>query len=83
MRLVNEYICRRLHRKESTDVVIQNVLRNVSFRAGGYKEMSSILADLPLVYPEPKCGGGELRGLSQLVQLYTGVQINFGDLTPY
>jgi hypothetical protein len=28
-------------------------------------------------------GGGELRGLSQRVQLYTGAQISFGDLTPY
>ncbi len=28
-------------------------------------------------------GGGELRGLSQWVQLYTGSQINFGDLTPH
>ncbi len=28
-------------------------------------------------------GGGELWGLSQWVQLYTGSQINFGDLTPY
>ncbi len=28
-------------------------------------------------------GGGELRGLSQWVQLYTEAQINFGDLTPY
>ncbi len=28
-------------------------------------------------------GGGELRDLSQWVQLYTGAQINFGDLTPY
>ncbi len=27
--------------------------------------------------------GPELRGLSQWVQLYTGAQINFGDLTPY
>jgi hypothetical protein len=27
--------------------------------------------------------GGKLRGLSQLVQLYTGAQINFGDLGPY
>jgi hypothetical protein len=26
-------------------------------------------------------GGGELRSLSQLVQLYTGAQINFRDLT--
>jgi hypothetical protein len=32
---------------------------------------------------EPKCGKGELRGLSQLVQLYTGAQINYGDLTLY
>jgi hypothetical protein len=32
----------------------------------------------------PNAGGGwHLRGLSQLVQLNTGVQINFGDLTPY
>ncbi len=28
-------------------------------------------------------GGGTLRGLSQWVKLYTGAQINFGDLTPY
>ncbi len=28
-------------------------------------------------------GRGELRGLSQWVQLYTGAQIIFGDLTPY
>ncbi len=28
-------------------------------------------------------GRGELRGLSQWVQLYRGAQINFGDLTPY
>ncbi len=28
-------------------------------------------------------GGGEWRSLSQWVQLYTGAQINFGDLTPY
>ncbi len=33
--------------------------------------------------PNAGGGGGELRGLSQLVQLYTGAQINFGDLTPY
>jgi hypothetical protein len=33
---------------------------------------------------EPYCGGrGELRGLSQFVQLYTGAQINFVDLTPH
>ncbi len=28
-------------------------------------------------------GGGELRGLSHWVQLYTWSPINFGDLTPY
>jgi hypothetical protein len=28
-------------------------------------------------------GGGKLRDLSQWVQLYTGAQINFGDLTQY
>jgi hypothetical protein len=28
-------------------------------------------------------GTGELRGLSLLVQLYTGAQINLRDLTPY
>jgi hypothetical protein len=28
-------------------------------------------------------GGGGLQVLSQIVQLYTGAQINFGDLTPY
>jgi hypothetical protein len=37
-------------------------------------EMSSILTD---------GGGGGVRGLSQCVQLYTGAQTNFGDLTPY
>ncbi len=31
----------------------------------------------------PNAGqGGELRGLSQWVQLYMGAQINFRDLTP-
>ncbi len=42
-----------------------------------------MLTNSPL---EPKMrgkGGGELRGLSQWVQWYTGAQINFGDLTPY
>ncbi len=35
-------------------------------------------------YMSPNAGGGrELRGLSLWVQLYTGAQINFGDLTPY
>ncbi len=28
-------------------------------------------------------GGPELQGLSQRVQLYSGAQINFGDLSPY
>ncbi len=33
---------------------------------------------------EPKCGGrGEMQGLSQWVQLYTGAQIYFRDLTSY
>jgi hypothetical protein len=42
-----------------------------------------LLTNSALVY-EPKCGGsGELRGLSQRVQLYTGAQINTGDLSPY
>ncbi len=35
-------------------------------------------------YMSPNAGGGgEVRGLSQWVQLYTGAQINFGDLTQY
>ncbi len=35
-------------------------------------------------YMSPNAGGvGELRGLSQREQLYTGAQINFGDLTSY
>ncbi len=45
----------------------------------------SWLTNSALVY-EPKCGergGGGLWGLSQSVQLYTGAQINFGDLSPY
>jgi hypothetical protein len=46
--------------------------------------MSSLLTNSAFVY-EPKCGGGGggLRGHSQWVQLYTGVQINFVYLTPY
>jgi hypothetical protein len=41
----------------------------------------SWLTNSAIVY-EPKRGGRvELRGLSQWVQLYTGDQINFGDLT--
>ncbi len=43
-----------------------------------------LLTNSALVFePEWGEGGGELRGLSQWVQLYTGAQINFGDLTPY
>jgi hypothetical protein len=43
----------------------------------------SWLTNSAFVY-EPKCGGkGELRGLSQWIQLYTGAQLNLGDLTPY
>ncbi len=35
-------------------------------------------------YMSPNAWGkGELRCLGQCVQLYTGAQINFGDLTPY
>jgi hypothetical protein len=33
--------------------------------------------------PNAGAGVGGLRGLSQWVKLYTGTQINFGDLTPY
>jgi len=46
--------------------------------------MSSILADQkrPRIWAQMQ-GDGELRGLTQGVQLYTGAQINFGDLTPY
>jgi hypothetical protein len=52
---------------------------------GGYKEMSSIwLTNSALVY-EPKCGGGGSQPSQPMstVQLYTGAQINFGDITPY
>jgi hypothetical protein len=35
-------------------------------------------------YMRPNAGGGgELQCLSQWVQLYTGAQINFGDLSPH
>jgi hypothetical protein len=56
-----------------------------TFYPGGYKEMSLYLGwpIEPLVYV-PKCGeggGGELRGLSQWVLLFTGAPINFGDLS--
>ncbi len=57
------------------------------FVSGDYKEMSSIVADQPIA---PSCmslnAEGEGVAGSQAmstVQLYTGAQINFGDLTPY
>ncbi len=34
-------------------------------------------------YMSPNVGEGGLQGISQWVQLYTGAQINIGDLTPY
>ncbi len=43
----------------------------------------SCLTNSALVYEPNAKWGGELRGFSQWVQLYTGAQINFGDLTPY
>jgi hypothetical protein len=52
----------------------------------GYKEMSSILPNQysTLVY-EPKWGGrgGVARSQPMSIQLYTGAQINFRDITPY
>jgi hypothetical protein len=49
--------------------------------------MSSILADQfrPHIWAQNEGGGGEVAGFSQSVQVYTGPQINFGDLhvTPY
>ncbi len=45
-----------------------------------------VYLDWPIApsYMSPNAGGGgELRGLSQWVKLYTGAQISFGDLTPY
>jgi len=45
--------------------------------------MSSILLTNGALECEPKWGvAGHLRGLSQQVQLYTGAQINFGDIRP-
>ncbi len=49
--------------------------------SGGYKEMSSILADQERSRIWAQMW--ELRGLGQWVQLYTGAQIYLGDLTPY
>jgi hypothetical protein len=46
--------------------------------------MSSIFADNSALVYEPKCGGkGVIAGSQPRVRLYTGAQINFGDLTPY
>jgi hypothetical protein len=67
-----------------------SILEGFSHWAGAYKEMSSILADqwpIASSYMSPNSGGGwscdVSAGLSQWVQLYTGAQINFGDLTSY
>jgi hypothetical protein len=63
--------------------------KSLKVTAGGYNEMSSIVADQYSAFVfEPKCGekagGGALRGLSHLVQLCTHrAQVKFGDLTPY
>ncbi len=49
---------------------------------GGYKEMSSAGWPIAPLYMSPNAGrrsGGRLRGLSLWAQLYTGVQISFGD----
>ncbi len=47
--------------------------------------MSSILAHQksPRIWAQMRGGGGELRGLSQWVQLYKVAQLNFEDLNPY
>jgi hypothetical protein len=42
----------------------------------------SWLTNSSLVY-EHKCGGFGVSANEHTVQLYTGAQINFGDLTPY
>jgi hypothetical protein len=52
--------------------------------ARGYEEMSSNLGwPIAPTYTSPMRGRGEFRGLSHLVQLWHGAQINMGDLTPY
>ncbi len=48
----------------------------------GYKEMSYISADQSRFHIWAQMRGYG-RGLSQWIQLYTGAQIDFGDLTPY
>ncbi len=56
----------------------------VMLKPGGYKEMSSILADQKRPRMSPNAGGGgELRGSQPLSTVYTGAQMNFEDLTPY
>jgi hypothetical protein len=70
-----------------TDFVRENgaglVCQRISQGVRGYCIYpSKRLTNSALVY-EPKCGGVDLRGLSQCLQLYTGAQINFGDLAPY
>jgi hypothetical protein len=56
------------------------------YQAGGYKEMSSIVADqyCALVY-EPKCGGrgGGVAGSQPMSTAVHRSPTNFGDLTPY
>ncbi len=61
--------------------IVRREKKGVDWYPGGYKKMSSILADQQRrrIY-DPKCGGGWLRGCCTV---YTGAQTNFGDLTPY
>jgi hypothetical protein len=48
------------------------------------RDVAYLVRPIAPSYMSPNAGGGGLlRGLSQWVQLYTGAQINFGDLTPY
>jgi hypothetical protein len=58
-----------------------NSLDDLIQGSGGYNEISSILAD----QCSQMWGRGEVAGsqLMSTVQLHTGPQINFGDLTPY
>ncbi len=52
---------------------------------GSYKEMSSILLTNSASYLSPNAWGrGGVAGSKPMsIQLYTGAQINFGDLNPY
>ncbi len=45
--------------------------------------LSWLLTNSTLVYMSLNAGWGGSCRLSQWVQLYTGAQINFGDITPY